>query len=222
MISPIGSQNTSHYDKDYFAWQKKSGIASGMLDCWKFEKYTDETKEVLDLGCGGGYILDKLKASKKFGVEINLFARVEAAKKGITVFENIRSIPAELLFDVIISHHALEHVLDPFNILVELEGHLKKNGTIILFLPFNDWRKEKKYKSGDINSHLFTWSPLNIGNLLSAAGYKNIEASIVRRPVLDSTIPKSYIPDPLYNLFSLIWSVATGTVEVKAMASRNS
>ena len=37
-------------------------------------------KKVLDFGCGGGYLLDKINCKKKFGVEINNIAIKEAEK----------------------------------------------------------------------------------------------------------------------------------------------
>lgn len=220
MNNSKNSVDTSHYNKEYFAWQKAGGAASGILDNWKFKKYADNSKTILDFGCGGGYILEKLPASKKYGVEINPSAREEAGTKGITVFDSIQSIPADLQFDVIISHHALEHVHEPLRALQELKKHLKSGGVITFVLPFNDWRNDRVYNPDDINKHLYTWSPLLIGNLFSIAGYTNIQTKIIKRAGIPWGLKlKSRLPAFLYNFLCWARSMLQNIVEVQITAS---
>ena len=73
--------------------------------------------------------------------------------------------------DVIISNHVLEHTLRPFDELRGLYPKVRKGGKIIFVLPHE---KNMLYRPGDINQHLYTWSPMNAGNLFKAAGF-NIE-----------------------------------------------
>ena len=157
-----------HYGKEYFAWQKEIGKMGGRLDKFKFEPYIRETDTVLDFGCGGGWILGNLNCERKIGIEINRFARKTAkGKNGIEVYEDIDSVPDNTA-DIIISNHALEHVKNPYGILVKLLSKLKESGTIIFVVPSE---RKTVYKRDDINMHLYTWSGQNIGNLFRQAGY---------------------------------------------------
>ena len=220
MAHSTDMRGSSHYNEKYFIWQRGGGHMSGVLDRWKFEHYAGSAKTILDFGCGGRFILEKLEAKKKYGVEINPFAREEASKRGITVFESIQDIPDELQFDVIISNHALEHVPNPLEVLRDLKKRLKKEGVIVFLLPFNDWRHDRRYNPSDINKHLFTWSPLTIGNLFSVVGYVNIQTEIVRKPWLPyGILLKTYLPDSLFNFLCWIRSILQNIVEIKITAS---
>jgi len=50
---------------------------------------------------------------------------------------------------------------------------LKPGGRLVLMVPFDDWRdaKYREWQLGDRDNHLYTWSPLNIGNFLTEAGF---------------------------------------------------
>ena len=45
----------SHYNEDYFAWQKEIGQIGGYLNKFKFEKEVNSEDILMDFGCGGGY-----------------------------------------------------------------------------------------------------------------------------------------------------------------------
>jgi hypothetical protein len=44
-------------------------------------------------------------------------------------------------------------------------------GRLVLCVPIDDWRAQKTYNPNDIHHHLYTWTPLLLGNLLLEAGY---------------------------------------------------
>lgn len=46
-----------HYNEDYFNWQKNIGLFGGWANSTKFEQYITKEDDVLDFGCGGGYLL---------------------------------------------------------------------------------------------------------------------------------------------------------------------
>ena len=71
-----------------------------------------------------------------------------------------------------ISNHALEHVLCPVQTLRELREKLVQGGQLVVCVPIDDWRTEKQFKANDINNHLYTWTPLLMGNLLAEAAYE--------------------------------------------------
>jgi SAM-dependent methyltransferase len=126
---------------------------------------------VLDLGCGGGSLLLNLNCEKKIGVEINPIARTEVEGNGIEVHEDLATVPEQSV-DVAVSNHSLEHFFCPLNTLRELNDKLVERGRLVLCVPVDDWRTQKQFNPEDINHHLYTWTPLLLGNLLTEAGYQ--------------------------------------------------
>ena len=131
-----GAQATveAHYDADYFEWQSDLGMLGGQLNADKFSAYIEPEDAILDFGCGGGFLLASLGAAKKLGVEINDVARASAGKLGIETVKTLSAAP-DNYFDVVISHHALEHTEAPLAIVRELRNKLKPGGTIVVVVP---------------------------------------------------------------------------------------
>ena len=165
--------SSTHYDQKYFDWQKSIGEFGGWANRAKFEKYVKSTDVVLDFGCGGGYLAANLKCAKRLGIEVNPNAAAEARTRLDEVYEDAEKAPSNSA-DVIISNSALEHVLHPLKELENLRRILKPGGKIILVVPCEGL--SYKYKKNDINFHLYSWSPMNLGNLLTQAGF-NVESS---------------------------------------------
>jgi hypothetical protein len=72
---------------------------------------------------------------------------------------------------VAICHHTLEHVPDPLECLEQLRRLLPVNGRLIVCVPFETHRSYRSYTPNDPNRHLFSWNPLSLGNLVTAAGF---------------------------------------------------
>lgn len=211
---------SNYYDKNYFTWQKKAGLCGGMQDIWKFQKYIKNTDVVLDFGCGGGYILGKINCKKRVGVEVNKTAQKIAQKKGITVFDSLQKLPRSLKFDIIISHHTLEHVDNPAGALKELKKYLKPKGRTIHVIPVDDYRQQPKYYSHDINQHLFTWTPLLIGNLFSHCGYTIKKVQLIPYLWLPlSVYYYTFIPKPIYYFLTKMWGTFLGIREIHIVAT---
>lgn len=179
-MQDIGSK---HYDEKYFDWQSSIGEFGGWANQTKFMQYINDSSDVLDFGCGGGYLLHGLQCHKKVGVEINPSAAEIAKSKGIEVFDNLGSVPDDYV-DTIISNNALEHTLLPLEELKVLYRKLKKGGKIIFVVPCESISYQ--YKPNDINYHLYSWSPMCIGNLFTEAGFKVIES----KPYIHKWPPK--------------------------------
>src|SRR5690349_6771524 len=96
----------------YFAWQDRAARAVGAIEARKFQPYVGPADTVVDFGCGGGHILAALRCRMRIGVEVNPDARAQAEAQGIRTVPSTSELVANSA-DAVISHHALEHTLDP-------------------------------------------------------------------------------------------------------------
>lgn len=175
----------THYGEEYFAWQKSIGEFGGWANLTKFQQFISQDNNVLDFGCGGGYLLANLNCRGKIGIEINDVAREQASRLGITTVVAIGDIP-DRWADVIISNSALEHTLHPLQVLSALHSKLRPGGLIVVVTPCES--VVVRYTESDPNHHLYTWSPQNIGNLFKEAGFQIIES----KPYLHRWPPRIY------------------------------
>lgn len=157
-----------YYDRQYFEWQQKMGMFGGKISARRFQPYIKKDAVVVELGSGGGYLLNNIAAKEKVGIEINDRAREEAQKAGVRSVKWVDDIPDNYA-DVIISTHVLEHVENPLGILRDLHQKLKDNGKIIFYVPNESCDTE--YSRSEVNNHLYTWNCLTLGNLFKAAGF---------------------------------------------------
>jgi SAM-dependent methyltransferase len=213
-----------HYGGSYFAWQRSGGELVASADRWKFEPFIHPDDVVLDFGCGGGYLLATIPCRARYGVELNPTARREAAQR-MEVFEEIDRLPADLHFDAIISHHALEHVDYPLDILRKLRERLKPQGTMIFVVPSESWHKQKRYRPGDINQHLHTWTPLLLGNLFVRAGFQVGRVDLLchrwlpKSEKLRRVVPAAFFDSWLFHFGCWSWSAVTRSRQVRIVAS---
>jgi SAM-dependent methyltransferase len=164
----------------YFRHRKKSTSQLAQRESSKtFWPYVTPDATVLDFGCGTGGIISNIKCSRRIGVEINEPSIKLAIEKGVEVFRGISSVPDQIA-DVVITHHALEHVPNPFDTLKQLSKKLKNGGRIVIVVPAEDpcTRRNRKWRVNE-PQHLFCWTPLTMGNLLEATGYKVDDAFIL-------------------------------------------
>ena len=138
---------------------------------------------LLDIGCGGGDFLGKMKHNKfvLYGIDISTEACNIAKNK---VGNSAEIINSELkhcsfpdnFFDVITLWHVLEHVKNPMRLLIETKRILKNDGILIIGLPNIDsiaFKIFKKYWIDlDIPRHYYHFSLLTISNLLKVTGLK--------------------------------------------------
>lgn len=163
------SKVIDNYNKEYFEWYKEIGKLGGIVNIKKFQKYINYNDAVLDFGCGGGYLLKNLTCSKKHGLEINNHAIIEANKNLDKVFNNIDSLTLDY-YDKVISNNVLQHCENPLVELQKINKLLKKNGLIIIVVSCAS--RDLYYKPNDINYQLYSWSPMNLGNILDSADFQ--------------------------------------------------
>lgn len=169
------SNTSDTYNDKYFEWQKKIGEFGGKANLFKFKDYIAPTDTVLDFGCGGGYLLQNINAGQKIGVEINISARVKAMENGVNCYSNLSEIPDDSV-DAIISNHALEHVVNPADVLIEFKRVLRDRGIIVVVVPRES---SSVVDMNDRNMHLYTWTPQTLVNLFRVCGIDIVEHSSI-------------------------------------------
>ena len=162
-------QAIAHYDESYFSWQKKSAVLTAKIVASRPKSNILPSDCVLDFGCGGGFLLAELNASQKLGVEINPVAREQVISNGADCNAIIEDVP-DLWADIILSNSCLEHVESPLVQLQKMKNKLKIGGQLIEMVPHETLAS--KYQPNDVNQHLYTWSPMTLGNLVTLAGFQ--------------------------------------------------
>lgn len=136
----------------------------------------DENSRILDVGCGAGAFLNRVKAEKGckvYGVDISE-AAVETAKNsfGLDIFKGtIAEAPfKDGSFDVITAWWYLEHVPDPHATAAKISSLLKNDGFCIIGVPnyesFNAKVFKDKWYHLDCPRHLCIWTPSSMKRLL--------------------------------------------------------
>jgi ubiquinone/menaquinone biosynthesis C-methylase UbiE len=183
MISDIEDDaNTSHtyYDDKYWAWQKKmnmfGGTFKGDLIAASMSGDPQRPMTILEFGSSGGFIIEFMREhtpnSTVVGVEINAAAREHCRRHfpKVEVVARTASIPASSV-DFIYTTSVLEHVECPVCELRELRRVMKPNGEIlVMVISEGVSRNQDKYIPNDVNNHLYTWTALQMGNTINAAG----------------------------------------------------
>ena len=145
-----------------------------------FEGVSTEADVLLDFGCGTGGIAQTLPAKRRLGVEINETAGAEAATRLDEVHRSLDPIP-DASVDVAISFHALEHVSSPLEILAALRRVVRPGGRVRVIVPSESpllLAHHRGWRADDPDHHLYAWTPLTFGNLVSTAGFQVDDARI--------------------------------------------
>jgi 2-polyprenyl-3-methyl-5-hydroxy-6-metoxy-1,4-benzoquinol methylase len=110
---------------------------------------------VADMGCNGGYILEKLrrKRCKPFGVEISKYLVDICRKKNLAVTEDdISKVKLPKIFDRVILGDVLEHFQpkEVKEILLNALKGLRRNGKMIITVPY----KHGAYAAQHVKEHV--------------------------------------------------------------------
>ena len=150
------------------------------------DSFKTSSKNILDVGSGTGDFLKVCKNSSwtVFGVEPNLDARNIAAKKGITLQENLSELK-NIQFDVITLWHVLEHIEDLSAYISILNKLLCKDGKLVIAVPNFKSEDANYYKdfwaAFDVPRHLWHFSQTSIFKLFS-----------LENMIVEKTIPMKF------------------------------
>lgn len=152
---------------------KKYGPIAGWSNSTKFTDFISDNDVVLDFGCNDATLFNAIKCKKKVGIETNKKSAETAKSFGVEVYGRSEDVPDDYV-DIIISNHALEHTEAPLEELKVLYKKLKKGGKAVFVIPSEAISLD--YKPGDVSNHLYTWSPMSLGNIFNEAGFTVIES----------------------------------------------
>lgn len=118
---------------------------------------------VLDVGCGNGYVLECTCAKEKVALDISLERLRYFDGSCIRVRANSECMPFETdFFNSVICFDLLEHVKDPFKVVLEINRLLKVGGLLFFACPWEqdlsvyddpEYRSEfKQYKYKHLRS----------------------------------------------------------------------
>jgi SAM-dependent methyltransferase len=204
---------------EYSTWQLNAASGMGAVEARKFAAFISSNSVVIDFGCGGGEVLAAISGARRIGIEPNPASANKCAERGIEIVASLEELPSGVA-DVVISNHALEHCTRPLDELRGIRRVLKDNGRVVIVVPIDDWRKEKRFRPADINHHLYTWTPLLLGNLLLEAGF-----SVERIELLTHAWPPGarwlarIAPRRVFDACCTGWSLLNRQRQIRAVAS---
>jgi SAM-dependent methyltransferase len=216
----VGSHYQGERGDRYFGWQDELAVLGARIDLFKFEGHVGPGDAVVDFGCGAGHLLELLPAADRVGIEPNQAARAAGEARGLRIVGSPSEL-ADASADVVISNHSLEHALDPFGELRELHRILRPGGRMVIWVPIDDWRRQRRPRADDVNHHLYTWTPQLMANLLDEAGFEVRECRVVAH-----AWPRYYerlfrtLPRPAFDLAAAAWARIVLRRQAMAIATR--
>lgn len=144
---------------------------------WLKQVFTSFEASIADVGCGNGQLLYELYA----GGFKNLTGFDPFLEKAIEVEKGLRLSKSELKdssekFDLIMYHHAFEHLVNPEEELSICFDRLKSGGKVLIRIPVTDsevWKIDREFwVQLDAPRHLTIPSVKGISSLSQKVGFK--------------------------------------------------
>jgi len=128
----------SFLQETYYWWH----LAKQELVIYLIKKYADNRKiKILDLGCGTGAMLARLKPfGRVYGLDNSQLAVRLCQKRGLKNVSrhNMEQAPlpfSNKQFDVVLALDVIEHIRYPEKVICEVRRILKQNGFFIITVP---------------------------------------------------------------------------------------
>jgi SAM-dependent methyltransferase len=195
----------AHYPKDYFTFQQKhEGKIKSILNRYRdkaamgvksflgnilYKKFGEPTyisrlkiagvdikDSILDVGCGKGILLHKMKESGFFNV-LGIDPFIDDTISYPNGLKIIKKNFDELVgqFDFIMFNHSFEHMEKPVEVMKQSNRLLNKNKFLLLRIPVSDSYSYKTYRENwcslDAPRHLFLHTKKSIQILAKTSGF---------------------------------------------------
>jgi len=120
--------------------------------------------------------------------------------------------------DVVISSHTLARLPNPLETLMESYRALREGGTLVIVVPC--YNHKNKYTEFNFEQHLYSWSPIDIGNLVHRAGFTilSVERIAHRIPPKGGLILK-YCGTRIFHLMCVLYGrLFTKQTQIRVVA----
>jgi carbamoyl-phosphate synthase large subunit len=145
-------------------------------------------KAVLEIGCGSGYLLSRLRdlGAAVVGVEPGPQGLVGADRYDIRIVGGFFPHP-EIIgpFDIVVLYLVLEHLPDPNLLLSAIRGHLAPGGSIALVVPDEESYLEEGDVSTLFHEHYAYFTCASLAATLRTAGARKLR---IRRSKLSKLL----------------------------------
>jgi SAM-dependent methyltransferase len=177
-----GGSERASYDPNHFARlfdrEARSFWFRGRSDLieWALSRYFPAARDILEIGCGTGYVLDRLHRAfpklaltgTEFFEEGLAFARARLGNAVSLGQADATRLAFSEAFDVVGAFDVIEHIDDDALVLANLHAALRPGGGVILTVPQHAWL----WSATDVAAcHVRRYSRKDLREKLSAAGF---------------------------------------------------
>lgn len=164
----------TYYDKAYSDFSNPAFSRQWATACALMAGYgTQSWGNALEFGAGLGQNLCALSAREKWAVDINQASEKACTDLGLRWESSLEAVP-DHHFDLLLSHHSLEHVPDPFAVLTTLKKKAVPDAQLFVVVPIEDDALPKTLDTLDLHQHLYTWNANSLKNLCLRTGWQPI------------------------------------------------
>ena len=184
------------FASDAYESKESSGSSHGRIVAWLRDR---PPSKVLDLGCGDGFVAERLRAAGHHVVGVDLAAG-EGVKDRVDRFVEADlddGIPLEVEsegpFDVVVAADVIEHVRRPEDILDQLHGLLAPGGVVVASIPnFAHWYPRLRVMAGRFdydrrgildNTHLRFFTHRSFERLAQERGWRVARKGVTGLPL---------------------------------------
>ncbi len=136
----------------------------------KFQEYVDDDDVVVEFGAGAGWNLASLLCGRRIAIDVADFLADELREREIEFKSDSVDLDSSTV-NVLICHHMLEHVTAPATVLLEAHRILKPSGRLLLYVPYENERRFRRYDRTDPNHHLYAWNVQTMAALVEECGF---------------------------------------------------
>lgn len=142
------------------------------------KQHIPNAKRILEVGCGGGYMLNKFRAMglEVMGVDPSPIAVVKGKEFGYEVIKDF--YPTKQTFnkvDIIFHYDVLEHIENHVEFLKEHKKDLNDNGLIVFAVPDDTECLQIGDISMVIHEHINYFDKESLANTVSKAGFEVLD-----------------------------------------------
>ncbi|MBY8978073.1 methyltransferase domain-containing protein [Rhodobacteraceae bacterium NNCM2] len=172
-----GYENALHFSPRFQTFARE--LCEGLV-----ARHGLKGRDVVEVGCGDGHILDLLAKSgvrSATGFDPSMAGKPSpfTEEPGVEIVpEYFRSDHLDRPFDMLICRHVLEHLPDPYAILTEMRAAIGERDCPVYFeVPNGQWMLESCSMWDVIYEHVTYWSPPSLETLFRRTGFTPITIS---------------------------------------------